>query len=122
MEIIQKRMLYKELSKPEYNSGSGFYTEDLGEEMSLVHESIFGWWTPDFLYVLAKWNMGKSTAINIDVLADRMLNAYMNEEEHISPHDIEIILWSLGKLGLTDTIIRILPEIQQKTSIVERYN
>ena len=60
MEIIQKRKLYKELSKPEYNSGSGFYTEDLGEEMSLVHESIFGWWTPDFLYVLAKWDMGKS--------------------------------------------------------------
>lgn len=41
MEIIQKRKLYKELSKPEYNSGSGFYTEDLGEEMSLVHESIW---------------------------------------------------------------------------------
>ena len=78
--------------------------------------------TPDFLYVLAKWDMGKSTAINIDVLADRMLNAYLNEEEHISRHDVEIILWSLGKLGLTDTIIRILPEIQQKTSIVERYN
>ena len=49
MEIIQKRKLYKELSKPEYNSGSGFYTDDLGEEMSLVHESIFGWWKPRFL-------------------------------------------------------------------------
>lgn len=69
--------------------------------------------TPDFLYVLAKWDMGKSTAINIDVLADRMLNAYMNEEEHISPHDVEIILWSLGKLGLTDNIIHIKPKLEK---------
>ena len=69
--------------------------------------------TPDFLYVLAKWDMGKSTAINIDVLADRMLNAYMNEEEHISPHDVEIILWSLGKLGLTDTLIRVKRKLEK---------
>lgn len=41
--------LYKELSNPEYQRGSDFYTEDLGEEMSLVHESICGWWKPRFL-------------------------------------------------------------------------
>ena len=42
-----------------------------------------------------------------------MLNAYMNEEEHISPHDVEIILWSLGKLGLTDNIIHIKPKLEK---------
>lgn len=69
--------------------------------------------TPDFLYVLAKWDMGKSTAINIDVLAGRLLRAYMNEKEHISSHDIEIILWALGKLGLTDVIILVKPELEK---------
>lgn len=47
--IIQKKKLYKELCKPEYNTGCGFYTEDLGENMSLVHESICGWWKPRYL-------------------------------------------------------------------------
>ena len=42
--------LYEELSKPEYNDRrAGFYTDDLHEDMSLVHESIFGWWKPRFL-------------------------------------------------------------------------
>lgn len=42
--------LYVELSKPEYNDRSaGFYTEDRHEDMSLVHESIYGWWKPRFL-------------------------------------------------------------------------
>lgn len=42
--------LYEELSKPEYNDRrAGFYTDDLHEDMSLVHESIFGWWNPRFL-------------------------------------------------------------------------
>ena len=44
------RDLYDELSKPEYNDRSaGFYTDDLHDDMSLVHESIFGWWKPRFL-------------------------------------------------------------------------
>lgn len=72
--------------------------------------------TPDLLYVCAKWDMGKSTAINIDVVADRMLNAYLNETDTLSSHDMEIILWSLGKLGLTDTIIRMKPELEKLTT------
>ena len=49
METKQKQQLYKELTKPDYSSGSEFYTDDLGEGMSLVHQSICGWWKPRFL-------------------------------------------------------------------------
>ena len=69
--------------------------------------------TPEFLYVLAKWEMEKSTAINIDVVAERFLNAYLNEVEQISSHDIGLIFWSLGKLGLTDAIIRAKPKVEK---------
>ena len=44
------RALYDELSKPEYNDRSaGFYTDDLHDDMSLVHESItpFSYGPPD---------------------------------------------------------------------------
>lgn len=44
-----KQELYKELTKPEYKHGCDFYTDDLGEGMSLVHQSICGWWKPRFL-------------------------------------------------------------------------
>lgn len=44
------RTLYRELSKPEYNDRrAGFYTDDKGDDMSLVHQSIYGWWKPRFL-------------------------------------------------------------------------
>lgn len=72
--------------------------------------------TPEFLYVLAKWDMEKSTAINIDVVAERFLNAYLNEVDNISPHDIGLIFWSLGKLGLTDAIIRVKPQLEKLTT------
>ena len=49
METNQKQQLYKELTKPDYKSGSEFYTDDLGEGMSLIHQSICGWWKPRFL-------------------------------------------------------------------------
>lgn len=69
--------------------------------------------TPELLYVFAKWEMEKTTAINIDVVAERFLNAYLNEVEQISSHDIGLIFWSLGKLGLTDTIIRVKPKLEK---------
>jgi len=72
--------------------------------------------TPEFLYVLAKWDMEKSTAINIDVVAERFLNTYLNEVDNISPHDIGLIFWSLGKLGLTDAIIRVKPKLEKLTA------
>ena len=43
--------LYIELCKPEYNQGyiSGSYTKSLGDDMSIVHQSLLGWWKPRFL-------------------------------------------------------------------------
>ena len=42
--------MYTQLMQPEFNDRTaGFYTEDLKEDMSLVHESIYGWWKPRFL-------------------------------------------------------------------------
>ncbi len=69
--------------------------------------------TPDFLYVMAKWEMGKSKAINIEAIADAMLDEYFDEEENITPKDVSLILWSLGKLGLTESIIRQKPALEK---------
>lgn len=46
-----EKELYIELCLPEYNQGyiSGSYTRSLGEDMSMVHQSLFGWWKPRFL-------------------------------------------------------------------------
>ena len=41
--------LYEELSSPEYQNSEGVDISDLGEDMTLVKESICGWWKPRFL-------------------------------------------------------------------------
>ena len=71
--------------------------------------------TPDLLYVFAKWDMGKSEAFNIDVVAEGLLNAYLNEVDTISSHDMGLVLWSLGKLELTDTIIKLKTRLEKLT-------
>lgn len=69
--------------------------------------------TPDFLYVMAKWDMAKSKAINIEVIADAMLVEYFDEEDDITPKDVSLIFWALGKLGLTESIIRVMPFLEE---------
>lgn len=69
--------------------------------------------TPEMLYVMAKWDMEKSKAINIEVLADAMLDEYFDEEEYITPKDVSLILWALGKLRMTETIIRLKPVLEK---------
>lgn len=44
-----KHVLYKKLTKPDFKRSRDYYTDDLGEGMSLVHESIYGWWKPRYL-------------------------------------------------------------------------
>ncbi len=39
----------EELVQSQYTRSSDFYTESIGEDMSLVHESTCGWWKPRFL-------------------------------------------------------------------------
>ncbi len=41
--------LYEELSSPEYQNSRDVEISDLGEDMTLVKESICGWWKPRFL-------------------------------------------------------------------------
>lgn len=41
--------LYEELSSPEYQNRRDVEICDLGEDMTLVKESICGWWKPRFL-------------------------------------------------------------------------
>lgn len=78
--------------------------------------------TPDTLYVLAKWDMGKSEAINVSVLADAMLEEYFDEEDYISPIEIGLILWSLGKLGLTDLLVDIKPKLEKLQTRTRDFN
>ena len=70
--------------------------------------------TPEYLYVMAKLDAGKSKEIYIEPIADALTDEYLEDEDYI-PHDtIGIILWSLGKLGLTNTLMRIKPELERK--------
>ena len=69
---------------------------------------------PEYLYVIAKLDAGKSKEIYIEPIADALTDEYLEDEDYI-PHDtIGIILWSLGKLGLTNTLMRIKPELERK--------
>ena len=78
--------------------------------------------TPEMLYVMAKWNMGNSKAFNIDVLTDSLLKEYFDDEENITPTDIGLILWALGKLGMTETIIRLKPQLEKLQKKEEEYH
>lgn len=40
--------LYKTLNTEEFNTGS-YKTEDLGENMAVINESMYGWWKPRYL-------------------------------------------------------------------------
>lgn len=44
-----RHTLYNALTKPEYQSRGDVEITDLGEDMTLVKESICGWWKPRFL-------------------------------------------------------------------------
>lgn len=44
-----RHTLYHALTKPEYQSRGDVEITDLGEDMTLVKESICGWWKPRFL-------------------------------------------------------------------------
>lgn len=78
--------------------------------------------TPEMLYVWAKWDMGNSKHVNIGVLADALLDEYFDEEDDIIPENVSLILWALGKLGMTETIIRLKPTLEKLQKKEEEYH
>lgn len=79
--------------------------------------------TPEYLYVMAKSDAGKSRSIYIASIIDALTDEYLNEVDYIPQETIGIILWSLGKLGLTDTLIRIKPDLEKKAERgINRFN
>lgn len=76
---------------------------------------------PDYLYVLAKQS-SKARILNTSYDIDRMLDEYFQKESYLDEDTINILLWSLGKLRMTETILHILPELeirQQTSDIVD---
>ena len=66
--------------------------------------------TPDYLYVLAK-----SGAKNMDVNSlEARINDYIDEGDWLSPQELHILLWALGKLALPETIIHTKRRIQER--------
>ena len=63
--------------------------------------------TPEYLYVAAKLNPGKTPTCELELFVDDLLDDYFEEVENVPQEKMGIILWSLGKLGLSDTIMRI---------------
>ena len=66
--------------------------------------------TPDYLYALAKSGSDHFDPGNLEA----KIEAYLSEDGWISVREIGLILWSLGKLGLPDTIIRLKPRIEER--------
>ena len=74
--------------------------------------------TPDYLYVLAKQTASEAHVSATPDDINKQLDDYLLKEPYLDEDAINIILWALGKLRMTDTILRILPEleIRQQTS------
>ena len=71
---------------------------------------------PDYLYVIAKNN--QTTKEDVDALLDE----YLSQEPYLSEEVIGRIVWSLGKMRMTDSLLRFLPEMetrQHATDIVD---
>lgn len=64
---------------------------------------------PEYLYVLAKSKKAPADPAFIGSLLDK----YLAIPDQVYSRDVGLILWALGKLGLTDTIIRISPHIEK---------
>ena len=77
---------------------------------------------PDYLYVLAKQKASDAHEYTAPDDIDKQLDEYLQKESYLDEDTINIILWALGKLRMTDTILRILPELeilQQTSDIVD---
>ncbi len=72
---------------------------------------------PDYLYVLAKQKASDAHEYTAPDDIDKQLDDYLLKEPYLDEDTINIILWALGKLRMTDTILRILPglEIRQQS-------
>jgi len=68
---------------------------------------------PDRLYVLAKMQDRKEEDV------DAMLDNYLSEGSYLDEKTNGTILWSLGKLGKTGTILRVLPELELHQQIAD---
>ena len=69
--------------------------------------------SPDLLYVLAKQYPGVSSNDEVTSVAEKFLRDYLKTEDTIPSDSIGLILWSLGRLGMTDTILRIKAELEK---------
>lgn len=78
--------------------------------------------TPDYLYVLAKQTASEAHVSATPDDINKQLDDYLLKEPYLDEDTINIILWALGKLRMTETILHILPELeirQQTSDIVD---
>lgn len=67
---------------------------------------------PDYFYLSAK------LGLPVEGL-EEMLTVYLPANDYISSDDIGRIIWAMGKLGMTDALIRFAPLFQEKQKAVE---
>ena len=65
--------------------------------------------TPEYLYVLAKRKKSRADPAFIE----HLLDAYLTVSDQVCSRDVGLIFWALGKMGLTDIILRITPRIEE---------
>ena len=74
--------------------------------------------TPEHLYILAK-----SKKAHVDpAIIDLLLDEYLAGTDWPTDHDIGLVFWSLGKLGLSDAIINFKDRIEERLQKADDYH
>lgn len=69
---------------------------------------------PDYFYVSVKLDAGHSQNINATIALEYLLDEYLEYETYFFPEDLGRLFWSMGKLGMSDALLKVLPEIRRK--------
>lgn len=77
---------------------------------------------PEYFYVMAKLNASHTPMINTSVVLEFMLQEYLDEEVDLEAEDVKTLLWAMGKLGMTESIIRFRPEFENRLKKCEEQN
>ncbi|MBO4568652.1 MAG: hypothetical protein J5674_01505 [Candidatus Methanomethylophilaceae archaeon] len=69
---------------------------------------------PEYFYVMAKLDAGRSEAVNVPLVMEFMLDEYLDEGERLSPGERDRLLWSMGRIGMTEALMKVLPELRRR--------
>lgn len=77
---------------------------------------------PDYFYVSAKLDVGHSPNINSQVALEYLLDEYLEYETCFLTDALCRLFWSMGKMGMSDALMKALPEIRRKEKEIMEFS